>query len=200
MTENEKAESKGSGGLPNFVSRAMRRKMPGSYEQLLCQHLIKSVGAPPLEKIRLVAEAAFMVPDSPVDKETLDVLYKVVMSFNRTREDIVDPIQKWSFYIAWVFERDNEDFEKYILPWSPSLEGINMIEIRSQETMKQVKELEFGPTKFFFVTSQIHISGLAALEGRFISWAIPQIMTIFQKLSKLISPDLYETILAKMGG
>jgi hypothetical protein len=56
-------------GFEEFASTALRLQRKGSFEQLLCQHLIVSVSSPLLEKVRLICETAFMVPK---DKLSLD--------------------------------------------------------------------------------------------------------------------------------
>jgi hypothetical protein len=186
--------------LEKFASHALRRTRPGSYEHLLCQHLIRSVASEPLEKIRLVSEAAYMVPDTPVDRDTLEALYNVVTSLIRSRQDIVNPYKTgdWHSTITWGFQRTKKNFEKYINPWMKSWDGIAWIRFDTKEKSEWFINLEWGATKFYKGTSRIYISGLAIIESRFITWAIPQIMTMFEQLSKLVNPDLYDSMLEKM--
>lgn len=199
MSEEESQEDT----LGDFAGRVLRRNMPGSYEQLLCQHLIKSVAANPIEKIRLVCEAAMMVPNTPVDTETLETIYNVVTSFSQSRLDIKDPYDSrmWHGIITWSFDRTGEAFERYITPWMKDddafyIKGFSY----NDEKKEEFNALEFGPRKFFWGCERIHIAGLAVLEARFMAWAMPQVMVMFEQLSKLVSPDLYMEMLEKVRG
>ncbi len=197
MTENQQAAPEKGEGLPNFVTRALRRKMPGSYEQLLCQHLIKSVAAEPMEKIRLVSEAAYMVQDTPVDQDVLDVIFNVANSFMNMNVVLDQYLELYWGKIAWSFKRNKENYEKYILPWLFSLDRLRWVS--GDGPSYDVRTLE--PWQFFFaVTTDAKIwpSSLEWLKASFISWAMPQAMTIFEQLSRLVSPDLYEAMLGKM--
>ena len=110
--EQEQVETE---GVQGFLSRALRRKQPGSYEQFLCQHLIRSVAAEPLEKIRLVSEAAYMVPDTPVDKSILESIYRVVISLTSTEVSIRNQ-EHWGGSIPWNFELSDENYKRFIDP------------------------------------------------------------------------------------
>jgi hypothetical protein len=182
--------------LASFASSALRRNKPGSYEQLLCQHLIKSVAAPPIEKIRLVSEAALLVQDNDIDKELLEVLFKVVTSFIMTRQDIRDPYL-WHGAFSWSFQRSNEAYKRYVVPWFDHADGLFHKEIKYSDLQKY-DAMNWGGQKFFFVTQRLHIAGLDVMESKFTAWAMPQIMTIFEKLSRLIDPDVYMDMLERV--
>ena len=180
-----------------FASQALRRNKLGSYEQLLCQHLIKSVASEPIEKIRLVAEAAYMIPDTPVDTETLDVIYSVVTSFIGTEIIIQNP-ELFFGKIAWGFGLTNENFEKYIRPW---FKGFGRLFLVARGTNSdEIEAMEKGPKKFWTITaySKVFPTSVEYLKATFLVWAIPQVMVMFEQLSKLVNPDLYDSILEKM--
>ena len=194
MTEDQKTAPE---DFEKFASQALRRNKLGSYEQLLCQHLIKSVASDPIEKIRLVAEAAYMIPDTPVDTEILDIIYSVVTSFIGTEIIITNP-DLFFGKIAWGFKLIDENFEKYIRPW---FKGFSRLFLLSRvKNSDQIEELDDGPRKFWSMTaySQIYPTSVEYLKATFLVWAIPQVMVMFEQLSKLVNPDLYDSILDKM--
>ena len=86
------------------------------------------------------------------------------------------------------------------MPWLETWDGVVSLKFdySDREDEKEFNELEFGPRKFWWATRRIHVIGLAKLEGRFMTWAMPQIMIMFEQLSKLVNPDLYDSILEKM--
>jgi len=69
MSEQENGETKDS--FQEFTSQALRLRRRGSFENLLCQHLIMSVAADPMTKVRLICEAAWMVNPNKIE-ETKD--------------------------------------------------------------------------------------------------------------------------------
>ena len=195
MTAEEQQTA--SKDFEKFASQALRRNKLGSYEQLLCQHLIKSVASDPIEKIRLVAEAAYMVPDTPVDTEILDIIYGVVTSFIGTEIIITNP-ELFFGKIAWGFSLTDINFEKYISPWFKGFGRLFLVS-RTSNT-KKLEEMEDGSIKFWNMTaySKLFPTSVEYLKTTFLVWAIPQIMVMFEQLSKLVNPVLYDSILDKM--
>ena len=55
---NEIVEDEKQDSFQEFARQALRLTRKGSFEQLVCQHLIVSVASEPLTKVRLVCEAA----------------------------------------------------------------------------------------------------------------------------------------------
>ena len=194
MTEDQKTAPE---DFEKFASQALRRNKLGSYEQLLCQHLIKSVASEPIEKIRLVAEAAYMVPSTPVDEEILDIIYSVVTSFIGTEIIITNP-DLFFGKIAWGFQLTDENYEKYILPW---FKGFGRLFLTNRApNSEKIEEMENSPLKFWNMTafSKIFPTSVEYMKTTFLVWAMPQIMVMFEQLSKLVNPDLYDSILEKM--
>ena len=199
MSTEEEAQTEGE-GIQGFVSRALRRKMPGSFEQLLCQHLIRSVASDPVEKVRLICEAAMMGPDTPVDKENLEIIYQVSTGLTETRKDVMDPyVGKWHSMMMWGFARNEENFDRYIKPWIRTWDSLvyRTFSYREDNEKERIQNLR-GSEYFWAICDRAHIATVATLETRFLTWAIPQVMRMFEQLSKLISPDLYEMMLEKM--
>jgi hypothetical protein len=192
MPENEEDQS-----LADFTSRAIRRNKAGSYEQLLCQHLIKAVDAPPADKIRLISEASMMVPDTPVNKELLEILYSVSLSFTETRVDLRDPAD-FHGAILWGFPRTDKNFEKFIMPWLPSDDQIYTKSGRNVSETDRIEALPWGGEKFWAESQVLHISGFVKLETRFTVWAMPHAMRMFEQLAKLINPDTYQKVLEQV--
>jgi len=181
--------------LESFASVALRRSRPGSYEQLLCQHLIAATVAPPIEKIRLVCEAAYMVPEPPVDAETLETIYKVVTSFTSTQINIhnISDDYHWPGQVAWAFTTDEENYEKMIKPWLPNL---NRVYWSSRNP--PFEENDPPHIKFWGITQHAHVSTLESLKARFTVWAMPATMAMFEALSKLVNPDTYMDMLERV--
>lgn len=201
MMQNEPNQTQNNekDALADFASTALRRNKPGSYEQLLCNHLIKAVTAESIEKIRLVSEAAMMVPD--FKHKNLDAIYQVATSFYSTKYNIykdallLDPSASWHGRIAWCFAYTEKDYKKYIKPWLKTTKGIWTTQKR--QPPKDVNDMEVGEY-FFFATTNTHNSTLELLQSRFIVWAIPQTMNILEQLTAFVSPDVYAEMLNKV--
>jgi hypothetical protein len=200
-TEQGDAEEQ---ALQGFVARTLRRNEQGAYEQTLCLHLVRATGAPPIEKIRLVSEAAMMPPNTPVDREKLEVIHKVVTALTSTEVNIANQ-EHWHGGIPWPFRRSEENYHRYIEPWAihPSTytRGLRAREYeRKQEIRKKWGQIE-DPAKLFWFQQRyyyLHLAGYESLKSQFISWATPHVMKMFQQLSRLVSPDLYMEMLERV--
>jgi len=83
---------------------------------LLCQHLIMSVNTDPMNKVRLVCEAAWMVePDKiTLDMNQVETIYTTALSFLNTNP-------KAEFIaVAWGFTLTPENYERFVEPWRRS--------------------------------------------------------------------------------
>jgi len=111
--------------IPSFISSALRGPKQGSYEQLLCQHLINSVNARPLHKIRLVCEAT-MLTEGSLDSSDLDLAKKIYVIQNGLTEPTqlrIDQFGNLMFKIAWGFEETEQNFIDLIESWlNPNFE------------------------------------------------------------------------------
>jgi hypothetical protein len=115
MSELEK-ESQGD-SFQKFASQALRLQRKGSFEQLLAQHLIQSVSMDPLNKVRLVLEAAFIVPRDKleIDWELAEAIYLATLGFLNTN------IQGEFIAMAWGFRLTEDSFKRFIKPWHKDL-------------------------------------------------------------------------------
>jgi hypothetical protein len=138
-----------------------------------------------------------MVPDTPVDKETLEIIYGVVTSFIGTEIIITNP-DLFFGKIAWGFKLSEENYGKYILPW---FKGFGRLFLTGRvPNSDEIGAMENGAKKFWTMTaySQIFPTSVEYMKATFLVWAVPQVMTMFEQLSKLVNPDLYDSILDKM--
>lgn len=182
-----------------FAAKALRLPRKGSFEIMLSQHLATAVPAEPLLKIRLVIEAAFMVPRDKLelDLELLDIIYRVCLSFLNTKT-MGDGI-----YISWNFPTTRENYKKYIEPWhdsriSLSFSGFTEAEIA--EKRERLRSCDDVTERFWLLTTvlSLHPACFDVLRGEFLNWAIPKVMGVFEKLSRLIDPDLYKELILGM--
>lgn len=99
---NEQKDREMESSFQEFTSQALRLHRRGSFENLLCQHLMTGVAANPLMKIRLVCEAGWMVD---TDKIGLDL--KQVEN-----EELVRLIRRIAREAAWeVIDEHLDDYE-----------------------------------------------------------------------------------------
>lgn len=188
--------------LEGFTGRALRRNKAGSYEQLLCQHLIQAVNSPPAQKIRLICEAAYMIPETPdktdkINREDLDLLYKVATSFSETRFDMRNP-EEFHGAMLWAFPLARETVEKYVMPWLDDDTQIYLTGRLREEVSEKLSAMKWGPDKIFKMSQNLHIAGFAKMEAVFTSWAMPKAMILFESLAKQVNPDTYQRILEVM--
>jgi hypothetical protein len=194
--ENEKEEN-----LEEFASQALRLHRKGSFEFLLSQHLAYAVGAEPMQKVRLICEAAYMVPPEELEKADIDLefvetLYRVALSLSNSR---VSP--NGTVRCAWAFERTPENFARFIAPWLRNIVctlGVSGRDAREKEEI--VQQLSFDES-FWVCTTELEITqeSFQGMKAEFLSWALPQVMTVFEKLSRLVDPNVYEIMLKSKG-
>jgi hypothetical protein len=189
-------------GLESFASQALRLHKQGSYENLLCQHLIMSVNADPLHKVRLVCEGAFMATQDKkfeIDLDSLNRIYSVCLTLSAYNED------EEGIYISWPFPKTESNYDLYIRPWYDEKIALSFAShsVYNAEEKRKIlgKSSSVSDTFFLFTTElALHSVSLKMLKACFLVWAMPQIMTIFEKLSRLVQPDLYKEMLQVMKG
>jgi hypothetical protein len=192
---NELEEDRQQNSFEGFASQALRLQRKGSFEQLLAQHLIQSVSMDPLNKVRLVLEAAFMVPSDKldIDFELAESVYLTALGFLNTN------IQSEFVSMAWGFTLTQENYDRFIGPWHKNI-PLNFASYCQSETndkRKVLAEAEDEFERFFLFTHDLNLAptSFQALKSEFLRWSIPVTMTIFEKLSRLIDPDLYREML-----
>lgn len=145
-TENEQNEEKED--FSKFVSGALRGPRKGTYEQLLCQHLISSVTANPLKKIKLTCEAAMMAEPEKAkgfNQEELETFFNVSNAFSSASQTKIDQIGTRMYAIPWPFSNTEENYDRYIKPWHISASYfINFIRKHRQTAWKLQHHDPFG--------------------------------------------------------
>jgi len=200
VSEDDSEEGKSQKGFEEFASKALRLHRRGSFENLLCQHLIMSVAADPLEKVRLVCEACWMVDaqKTGLDLEQVEMLYTVALS-------LLKPHATEEFLnVAWGFTLSRQNYARFIQPWrrKTSLLFSSSYEAEAERKRKQLGNAKSEAERFFLFTYRLNLfpSSLLMLKSEFLRWALPLVMGIFEKLSRLVQPDLYKEILGIMRG
>jgi hypothetical protein len=149
----------------------------------------------PLNKVRLVLEAAFMVPKDKVslDSELAETVYLTTLGFLNTN------IQSDYISIAWGFSLTQENYERFIKPWHKGIPLSFSAWSQSETDNKheRLKQAEDEVECFFLFTHDLnlHPTSFQSLKSELLRWSIPVAMRFFEKLSRLIDPDLYKEML-----
>jgi len=192
---SEVVENENENSFEKFASNALRLSRKGSFEQLLCQHLIVSVASSPLEKVRLICEAAFMVPKdkADLDFELAETIYLAALGFLNTN------IQIDLISIAWGFELTSENYDRFVKPWHKGipLSFASSCTAETEEKRERLKQAKDKAEHFFLLTHRLNLypTSFQCLKSEFLRWSIPAAMEIFEKLSRLVDPDLYREML-----
>lgn len=159
-------------------SREKVRKRTQFFDILLAQHLLNSINAEPLKKIRLICEAHMLLskPECIMD------IYKVAISLSQVDE---------KNRVPWVCPKTEETFKTLIEPWlgdyMPDFNFVNDL-----DKMIKLKKLydengnQFPKWKIFFkITSEYGVSdiGLNELKVNFIFYAMPKVMSLFSDIA-----------------
>ena len=134
-----------------------------------------------------------------IDLDFLNRIYSVCLTLQASNEE------EEGIYISWPFPKTESNYDLYIRPWYD--EKISLCFTSSSlyaddEKRKLLNKASSVSQNFFLFTTELalHSVSLKMLKARFLIWAIPQIMKIFEKLSRLVQPDLYKEILQTMKG
>jgi hypothetical protein len=167
MLEEEKQQD----SFQEFANQALRLTRKGSFEQLLAQHLIQSVSMDPLNKVRLVLEAAFMVPKDKLDLDfkLTETIYLTTLGFLNTN------IQSDYISVAWGFSLTKENYDRFIKPWH---RGIPLSfyafstaeEEEEEEKRERLKQAEDEAHYFFLLTHGLNLFpiGFQCLKSEFL--------------------------------
>lgn len=195
MAETEET-TKEESGFEKFASQALRLHRKGSFELLLSQHLAVATPSDPLVKVRLTCESAWMVPQDKLklDMQQVETIYLTCLSFLNTNTFKTDSVS-----MAFGFEQTEENYDRFIKPWH---KGVPLVFLYGSQAERQSKnqvldQAESEAKEFFLYTTDFDLSlgSFQMLKTEFLRWAIPQCMDIFEKLSRLIDPDLYKEML-----
>lgn len=198
LSEEKKSEEKR--GFEDFASQALRLHRRGSFENLLCQHLIMSVAVDPLTKVRLICEAGWMVDSDKIglDLKQVETIYTVAISFLNTNP-------KTDFLsMAWGFSLTKENYERFVGPWrrKTSLCFLSSCRAETEEKRERLNKAKNEAEHFYLMTNHLDLfpTSFQMLKSEYLRWALPLIMEIFEKLSRLVQPDLYKEMLQILKG
>jgi phage FluMu protein Com len=110
----------------DFVSSAIRAPRQGAYEHILSQFLAQAViCTDPLKRIKVVTEAALMIPGS--ERKNLAIDYGKVEIFRSITTALLNRVTRYSgdpdknpiemVSCSWGFLESEENFDKFISPW-----------------------------------------------------------------------------------
>ncbi len=195
MSEKLPEEDREEKGFQDFASKALRLQRRGSYENLLAQHLIMCVAMDPMSKTRLICEASWMTNPEKIglDMNRVETVYTVALSFLNTNP------QTDLLSIAWGFSLTFENYERFIVPWrrQTSLSFCSSCRAETEEKRERLSQAKNDAERFYLMTYRLNlsISSFQTLKSEYLRWALPLGMEIFEKLSRLVDPDLYREML-----
>jgi hypothetical protein len=191
-----------------FMLSARHAPRQGIYEHLLSQFLAQAViVTDPLKRVKIVCEAAFMIPEA--ERSDLAVDYEKIEVLNVVANALLNPTNiKIDFgdlvSLSWGFNESEENFSKFVTPWAicrinywPTFLKTHVKMHRDYYNRIVVDEIIRNPlwSWFFDATSCLSTDGYASLRNNFAAWAIPQVQLYLAELTKMVSPNLYNQIL-----
>lgn len=175
--------------LTVFASQALRKPQK-TYSLLLTNHLFLSVAAPPLRKIRLICEAAFLIQNeaSNLDFELVTAIYETAVGFSSAQ------FLGSAVYVTWPFSENAENFRRYIQPWL-RMKRMEVLASVDDEELAGLEEADDHEYFFCLTRRPLTVKCYRSLLNQFLAWAMPKIMTVFQQLCEYVDPDLYRQLL-----
>jgi len=106
--------------------------------------------------------------------------------------------------IAWNFQESEQNYNIYVKDWMKPI-PLSFSSYNELERERKQNQLNDSPTewqKFFLVTKSLSLSqsSFNVLKGLFLRWSLPQVMILFEKLSKTVDPTTYQEILSGIKG
>lgn len=191
--------------LAKFGSRILRGPKGGVFERILAQHLIESINAQPLHAILHVTRAAMMLPKKDLEELKIDPKLVKVISFVVLKvidRPMIQEEGSQEFRIDWSIN-NGEDYKKYINPWIRRTAYSHYPQFKDgtcSEFAETYKKARKNTIEYFLLSSHyLTETGYATLCSDFITWALPHIQRITEKLSQLIQPGTYAEILKLFG-
>lgn len=164
-----------------------------SLDVMVAKHLISSIAADPLRKIRLICEA-FLMRHRDEEMENIYAVATSLLSYDDQNR------------VAWSFSQTEENFERFIKPWLIKLPDFlfynsldRQVKIRKlvREEVDQegnIKTIQ-KPTweQFFVITSVIGVTDVALgeMRGMFVVYAMPIVMKRAGMLVEEIDPKAF---------
>jgi len=203
--KQEKQDEKGK--FAEFVSSAIRAPRQGVYEHLLSQFLASAVVvSDPLKRIRIVAEAAMMVPEQ--ERQDLAIDYETVDSLNQVRIALQNRMIQRDYWIkhsppfelvsiSWGFPRTKENYEKYIAPWDHTVIYYSPPVVIMMHRHADAEAFKRQPwwKRFFDVSVCLPLNSYLTLKNQYVAYAIPKVQLMLAELTRLVQPSLYANIL-----
>jgi hypothetical protein len=195
-----------------FVLSATRAPRQGAYEQLLSQFLAQAViCTDPLKRVKVVCEAALMIPESErtdltIDYDKIDVLNRVTNALlycSTTKRYFCNGSYDVAF-VSWGFHHSEENFNKYIAPWIkngptywPQFMQKHVVWAKTYSGFPKIEKMIYEPLWDFFFDASLNMTleGLTTLRNEFAAWAIPKVQQYLAELTGVVSPSLYSQIL-----
>jgi len=191
-----------------FVSSAIRAPRAGAYEHLLSQFLASAVVVTdPLKRVKIVCEAALMIPES---QRNLDISYEKIEVLNIVANALLNKttmkLPDGSAYVSipWGFKLVEENFQKFVKPWDKHNLTYYPVLLKKQAEIEwdyrgipTVKKIFYDPywRWFFEASGCLTVAGYNNLKNSFAAWAIPQVQLYLAELTRVVSPGLYGQIL-----
>ena len=131
-----------------------------------------------------------------LDSEQVETIYTIAISFLST-----NPGSEF-LSVAWGVSPTRENYERFIAPWrrNTPLSFWSTCVAESEEKEKRLNQAEGDAEKFYLLTKELNLfpASLETLKSEYLRWALPLVMKIFEKLSRLVQPDLYKEMLQIM--
>ena len=159
-----------------------------TFEYVVSRYLDHSILLEPLEKTRIICEAAMLSEEITVlYEQQLRIIHLLALSLASVREE------EQTIKIPWGFSETEDSYNKFILPW---LTTFPMPRYKNdQERKAQLDALSGKPPfeQFFYITSKSNLSksSLAQLKIQFYVWAMPTLMKLTADLTKRLSPSSF---------
>jgi len=108
-------------------------------------------------------------------------------------------IQTEFISIAWGFSLTSENYDRFIKPWHKGipLSFASSCAAETERKRERLNQAEDESENFFLLTHRLNLypTSFQCLKSEFLRWSIPVAMEIFEKLSRLVDPDLYREML-----
>ena len=189
--------------LAKFEARAINFHRDKTRQTIIAQSLMASFRAESLEEIRLILGPIGMLTEEEIKKYEIDleffnIAYPVVISLqnrvikNNIRSYPNGASQKIEIIsIAWCFENNINNYNKYIKPWYEGNESY-----WGPQISPPAREYRNNPILKFYIKSRfLTPHGYSVLEGSFTRWAYPQVLTHRTKLTRMLDPDIYRELM-----
>jgi len=198
----EKEEKTLDEELDEAIARGLNNKN-NDIGLLISFHLRDAIGKDPIEKIRLICEAYYIVADSlETDQELRAQVHRIHALALMFREvSIMDPV----ISMPWPFTHTLENFNAWIRPWMAET-PLSLITFRytnpNMEALKRRELSGVGPdgqvdlNDFWKITTRLDLSpvSLKALKILFGSWALSVLMPLYSKIAttfNIASPKVW---------